>query len=646
MHTQISTESYGKWSSPLDAEHIAEKTLNFSDLYVDQGTIYWTENRPHDKNRNVIVSYDKNGSYHDETSTDFHVSSSVHGYGGGAFLAKGSSIYFSDAVSGLVYQKNKHSDVTLNITDDPNIQYADFDLDQTRGHLYALQKKDSKTSVARICLQTKHVDIVCEGSDFYSNFRVSPDGKKCAWLQWNHPNMPWDCNELWIADINSHHDLINKQNISGERKESFYQPEWSCDSELFVVSDRSGYWNIYKCKQHPSSQMHLSSPRKRGSTLIPICPTEADFGRPLWVAGTRCYSFLSRTKIIACCIENGIWKTALIDLEKGGVEFLENPLTCIYNIAASDKDSIALIGGNEKTPLSVVKAGIHKNAEINNPFKILRSSCQQLMPEDFISIPQAICFPTTDGDVAHAFYYAPKNPQFCAPKDTLPPLVVKVHGGPTANVDFMFNPKIQYYTSRGFAYVEVNYRGSTGYGRSYREKLKGMWGIYDVDDCISCAQYLCDLKLADPNHLFITGSSSGGYTVLCSLAFRPTFYKSASCLYGIGDLIALSEHTHKFEAFYDQGLIGADIHDPQGRKVYEQRSPIHSADQIKTPIIFFHGDKDPVVSVEQTLAMAAILEKNHIKHEVHIFEGEGHGFKKKENIVTLMERESGFWVSY
>lgn len=631
MHTEISTETYGKWDSPIAPTIIASKALNFGDLHVDQGKIYWTENRPLEQNRNVIVSWDKNGNYCDETDIKYHVSANVHGYGGGAFLVKNGIIYFSDALSGFIYQKNLTLDVTLQITTDPKIQYADFDVDQENKYLYGLQKNGSKTCITRISIKTRKAEMLFSGADFYSNIRISRDGKTLVWLQWNHPNMPWDKTELWCADIerDSNYKVTNARKISDDKNESFYQPEWSPDNELFVVSDRTGYWNIYKYERFSSSDLS----KKR---MFNICPVNADFGRPMWIAGTRCYSFLSNKKIIACCIEKGIWKTALIDLKNQKFEFIENDLSCIYNIAAKD-NSIAFIAGNGKIPLSVIES---KGKEPQ--FKIIRSSCENLISDDFISIPKCIEFPTTNDDIAHAFYYAPKNPYFHGMENSTPPLIVKVHGGPTANADFLFNPRIQYYTTRGFAYVEVNYRGSTGYGRSYREKLKNNWGIHDVDDCINCANFLCELNLSDKNNLFISGSSSGGYTLLCSLAFRDPFYKAASCLYGISDLVALSEHTHKFESFYDQGLIGADINTPEGHKLYEKRSPIHSADCIKTPIIFFHGDKDLVVSVEQTLEIADILKKNHVRYEVYVFEGEGHGIKKSENIVTLLEMELGF----
>ncbi len=355
----------------------------------------------------------------------------------------------------------------------------------------------------------------------------------------------------------------------------------------------------------------------------------------MWISGTRCFDFLSKNEIICCYSEKGIWNTVIIHIE--GQRFIEvnNSLTCIYNIAAQN-NSVTYFGGNPTLPLAVLNSSkdfIHSN-------KVLRNSLGNSFGEEYISLPELIEYPTRDNRTSFAFFYAPKNPEYIASKETLPPLIVKVHGGPTANADCMFNPKIQYYTSRGYAYVEINYRGSTGYGREYREQLKGLWGIRDVEDCIDGALYLCNKKKADKNKLIISGSSSGGLTVLSSLAFHD-IYKCASCTYGIADLIALSEHTHKFEAYYDQGLLGGSMQN--SKKTYIDRSPINSAHKIKSPVIFFHGDKDMVVQVEQTYKISKQLNQNNIYNEVYIFEGEGHGFKKAESIISSLEKELGFF---
>jgi dienelactone hydrolase len=626
MIANLRNANFGTWSSPISAEIIASKSISFSDLHMDNGIIYWAESRPNEKGRSVIVSYQPNGTFEDETSEEYHVGTSVLGYGGGAFYIKNGHLYFSDSKNGLIYHKNINTQKIEPIVDAFEGRYAEFNADPKHKFLYCIRKDDSKkdqfppTEIVRISIKEKRIEVLFTGSDFYSSPSVSPDGKKIAWLQWNHPYMPWDATELWVADICDDNSIKNKVNLSCETQESFYQPTWSAENDLFVCSDRTGFWNIYKVTENK---------------LTNILKRDEDFGRPMWISGTRCFDFLSKDEMICCYCSKGIWKTGILHLTKQSFIEVDNSLTCIYNIAAQN-NSVTYFGGNPTLPLAVLNSS---GDFIHSP-KILRNSIGNLFGEEFISIPELIEYPTRDHNTSFAFFYAPKNPEYFASKETPPPLIVKVHGGPTANADYIFNPKIQYYTSRGYAYVEINYRGSTGYGRKYREQLKGFWGIRDVEDCIDGALYLCNEKKADKNKLIICGSSSGGLTVLSSLAFYD-IYKCGSCTYGVADLIALTEHTHKFEAYYDQGLLGGSVQN--SKKIYIERSPINSAHKIKSPVIFFHGDKDMVVQVDQTYKISQELNQNNIYNEVYIFEGEGHGFKKAESIITSLEQELKFF---
>lgn len=618
--------NFGTWSSPISAEIIASRSISFTDLHIDNDIVYWAESRPNEKGRSVIVSYQKNGVYIDETSDEFHVASSVHGYGGGAFYVNKGHLYFSNAKDGLVYHKNMSTKKIEPIVEIFEGKYADFHADPNHEFLYCIRKNDSKkdrfppTEIVRISIKNGCVEVLFTGSDFYSNPTISPNGKKIAWLQWNHPNMPWDVTELWVADISLDGSIQNKIMISSEMPQAFYQPTWNEENQLFVCSDRTGYWNIYKVTENK---------------LENIFAMGVDFGRPMWISGTRCFDFLSKNEMICCYSEKGIWKVGVIHLAEQRLMEVNNSLTCIYNIAAKN-NSIAYFGGNPTMPLAV----LNSTKEFIHSVKILRNSIGNAFDEEFISTPELIEYPTRDNQKSFAFFYAPKNPKYKFSQGTLPPLIVKVHGGPTANADCMFNPKIQYYTSRGYAYVEINYRGSSGFGREYREQLKGFWGIRDVEDCIDGAIYLCNQNKADRNKLIISGSSSGGLTVLSSLAFHD-IYKCASCTYGIADLIALTEHTYKFEAYYDQGLLGGSVQN--SRQIYIDRSPLYFAEKIKSPIIFFHGDKDMVVHVSQTHKISQKLNENHVYNEVYIFEGEGHGFKKAESIVTSLEKELKFF---
>lgn len=617
---------FGFWSSPITSQIIASKSLSFGDLQIDNSNIYWIESRPNEKGRSVVVSYNQDGTYRDETPEEYSVGTSVHGYGGGALFVRDQQLYFSNAKNGIVYHKDLKSNVIKPLIDLFEGRFADFHADPNHNYLYCIRKDDSKktqfppTEIVRICLKSKEIQVIFTGSDFYSSPSISPNGKKISWLQWNHPNMPWDATELWVAEININGEIENRQRVESDLAQSFYQPTWNSKNELFVSSDKTGFWNIYKVTS---------------LQLMNLFPKNVDFGRPMWISGTRCFDFLNENTIISCYSEKGIWKTGTINLKDFSFTEINNSLTCIYNIVAKH-NCVSYFGGTPQLPLAVLTS---KSENINS-IKILRNSIGDSFPEEYISLPELIEYPTRDKQKAFAFFYKPKNPNAIESKDLLPPLIVKVHGGPTANADFMFNPKVQYFTSRGYAYLEVNYRGSTGYGREFREQLKGKWGVRDVEDCIDAALFLCNEKKVDRNNLMIAGSSSGGLTVLSSLAFHD-IYKCGSCTYGISDLIAMTEHIHKFEAYYDQALIGGSVENE--RDTYFKRSPINAADKIKTPIIFFHGDNDMVVHVNQTHKISEALNKNKIYNEVYIFEGEGHGFKKAENIITALEKELNFF---
>lgn len=626
---QENTMGCGFWESPLTAQIIASKSISFTDLYIDNNIIYWGESRPNENGRTTIVSYHPDGQSRDETSSDFSVGTMVHGYGGGAFFVKNKHLYFANLKDGIVYHKNLTTNVITPITTPFEGRYADFSVDPNQTYLYCLRKNDSlkqqfpPTELVRINILSKETEILFSGQDFYSNPTVSPDGKQISWLQWNHPNMPWDENQLMLADINESNEICNIKEIKAEKKGAFYQPTWSPDNELYVAFDGENYWNIYKL-------MNL--------TLNRIYKKEADFGRPMWISGTKSFAFINKEQLFVNFCEKGIWKSGKIYLNSNGFIEINNKLTTIYNVAAGN-NKVVMFAGNPKLSLAVVSSECRELFK----FKILRHSIGDSFAEKFISKPTPIEFLTRDQKTAYAFYYAPTNPNYLVMQEELPPLIIKVHGGPTASADSLFNPKIQYYTSRGFAYLEVNYRGSTGFGREYREALKGHWGIREVEDCIDAVNDLVQKKLVSKHKLFLAGSSSGGFTVLAAL-IQSKIFTCASCTYGIADLIAMTEHIHKFEAYYDQALIGGSV--VENRDLYIQRSPLFSAQKIKTPVIFFHGDKDPVVHISQTESMAAALNANNIYNEVYIFSGEGHGFKKAESIIFALEKELQFFRKY
>ena len=605
-------ENYGKWKSSLAAKDLAKKSIGFGDVYVDCGMTYWTESRPGEKGRSVIVSRDVHGEIREETSSVYNVAAGVHGYGGGAFLAQDNILYFTDAITNQVYKKDCQQNTIVQITNSEGFSYADFSVDKSQKFIYCLRlNKNSKsqfptTEIVRIETLTGLQEVLFSGADFYSNVRVNEDGTKILFLQWNYPNMPWDENELWTADI-QHNKVTNLKKIFHKQQVSLYQPLFIRDA-IYSVFNVDNYWNIFEIKNEK---------------LTNLFEYVADFGRPLWLAGTRTFAFISEHEILATCCEKGIWKTFLLEIKNKTQILVENGLTCIQNMAA-DKNSAVYIGGN-----ATLELGIRMDPAV----------APVGTPRDDISQPELIEF-TSNNKKVYAFYYPPKNNQYHAPKNTKPPCIIKIHGGPTSCADFMLNPKIQYYTNRGYAYVELNYGGSSGYGKEYRARLNKKWGVVDVEDCIACANFLCEVGLADKNKLILAGSSAGGFTLLNVLT-RSQLFKCASCHYGIADLFDMANHIHKFEACYDQNLIGDTL--LNNPNLYKERSPINYVQNIKTPIIFFHGDNDPVVHMNQTLLIAEVLKNQNVYHEVTIFEGEGHGFKKEETIISVLEKELAFF---
>ncbi|MES2615515.1 MAG: prolyl oligopeptidase family serine peptidase [Bdellovibrionota bacterium] len=623
MTTATIEEKFGKWKSWLEPKHIAQKSVGFADLQVDCDKIYWTESRPGEQGRTCIVSYHQNNLVTDETPNVYHVSTGVHGYGGGAFLVKDGIIYFVDAITNQVFKKEQA--VFSQITNKNGYSYADFSVDKTHTYLYCLrlekraENKFPTTQIVRIEIQSSRQEILFTGADFYSNVRINLDGTKLLYLQWNYPNMPWDENELWTADIDSDFNITNNNKNFHTPKVSLYQPEWQ-ENEIYCSVDINNYWNICKINEN-------------------LCQTlfeyPAEFARPLWIANTRTFAFISEHEMLATCCEKGVWKTFLLDVKNNSQILVQNNLTCISNMAANSK-FIAYIAGNSVLELNIFISSTENKNNIFCPRPKLS------IIENNVSIPKIIEFKSNNKTV-YAFYYPPKNSTHQAPINEKPPCILKIHGGPTSNVDFMFNSKIQFYTSRGFAYVELNYSGSSGHGREYRERLNNKWGIVDVEDCLACAEYLCTAGLADKNKLILSGSSAGGFTLLNTLT-KSNLFKCASCHYGVADLTELANHIHKFEACYDQNLIGDTIQN--NPKLYIERSPINHAHNIQNPIIFFHGDKDSVVHMSQTIQMVEALKKQNIYYEVTIFEGEGHGFKKEETIISVLEKELAFFQKH
>ncbi|MDT4966782.1 MAG: hypothetical protein QOJ64_1519, partial [Acidobacteriota bacterium] len=460
--------------------------------------------------------------------------------------------------------------------------------------------------------------VLASGNDFYSSPRISPDGSRLAWLTWNHPNMPWDGTELWIAEFAEDGSLARSILVAGGVDESIFQPEWSLDGVLYFVSDRSGWWNLYRRTEAGTEAVHEK---------------EAEFGMPQWVFGMSAYAFESAERIVCAYIEKGSSRLATLDTKTGVLQPIETSYTDITSLRAS-RGRAVFRGGSPTVPASIVELDLETGST-----KTLRRSNDLGLDPDFFSIPQAIEFPTENGQTAHAFFYPPRSKDHIAPEGELPPLLVKSHGGPTSASTTTLALGIQYWTSRGIGVLDVNYGGSTGYGREYRRRLNDTWGIVDVDDCANGARYLVERGLADASRLMITGGSAGGYTTLCALTFRERF-KAGASHYGVSDCEALAKETHKFESRYLDRLIGPY---PERADLYRERSPINYVDRLSCPVIFFQGLEDKVVLPNQAEMMVDALRAKGLPVAYVPFEGEQHGFRRAENIKRALDAEIYFY---
>jgi len=617
---------FGSWKSPITSDLIVSGSVGLSQPLIDGANIYWIEMRPNEAGRNVLVRNDQNGTT-DVTSAAFSVRTRVHEYGGGDFAVNDGLVCFSNFSDQRVYLQSGDAEAPKAITPAAEMRYADGRIDQSGKRLICV--REDHTVVGReavntlVSLELNGNDdcgqVLTSGNDFYSSPRLSPDGSRLAWLTWNHPNMPWDGTELWIGRFNDDQSLETTERIAGGTDESVFQPEWAPDGVLYFVSDRSGWWNLYRVVE--------------GGIVEPVCEMDAEFGMPQWGFGMSSYAFESADRIVCTYIEKGMSRLALIDTRTKKLEPIDCPYTDIRFLRASAGQAV-MRAGSPTEAAAIVKFDF----EAKN-FTVLRRSSDLEIEAAYLSKPRAVEFPTEDGLTAHAFFYPPKNPEFRAPEGELYPLLVESHGGPTAAAATALSMSIQYWTSRGIAVLDVNYGGSTGFGRAYRERLKGKWGIVDVDDCVNGARHLVERGEVDGDRLMITGGSAGGYTTLCALTFRRTFNAGASH-YGVSDVEALAKETHKFESRYLDGLMGPY---PERRDIYLQRSPINFTSQLSCPVIFFQGLEDKVVPPNQAVTMVEALRAKGIPVAYLAFEGEQHGFRQAQNIKRALDGELYFY---
>jgi dipeptidyl aminopeptidase/acylaminoacyl peptidase len=601
---------YGTWVSSIRIEDIVGDLVRLSDPWIDGDDIYWLEGRPAEAGRSVLVHHGADGSTVDVTPPPFNVRSRVHEYGGGAYTVAGGTVVFSNVDDGRLYRLDPGDAAPQPITPEGAFRYADLRFDPRRRRFLAIREdhttddKNPTAAIVAVPLDGEHPPrVLYEGPDFLAAPRPSPDGSRLAWLEWDQPDMPWDASRLRVALVADDGSLGASDLAAGGLDESIAQPEWSPDGILHFVSDRTGWWNLYRL---------LDGPR-----LDPLTPMEAEFADPAWVFDRSSYGFLPDGSIAAVGRARGRDRLFYITPDSIVGE-IEAPYTEVGTLRVGPGGVVADVGTPTEQQM-IVGFDLATLATSG----VLRHASSVAVDPASVSVAEAITFPTAGGRVAHALYYRPLNPDFVGPEGELPPLVVRSHGGPTSNAANWLESSFQYLTSRGIAIVDVDYGGSTGYGREYRHELDGNWGVVDVDDCVGAARYLVDRGDVDPDRLAIEGGSSGGYTTLAALAFRDTFAAGIS-LFGIADLELLRREDHKFELHYSDRLVGPY---PEMADLYRERSPIHFLDDIDSPVLVLQGLEDRVVTPANAEALVAALERNGVPHAYIAFEGEGHGFR-------------------
>ena len=615
---------YGSWKSPITSDLIVTGTIGLGEITLDGNDTYWIESRPSEGGRNVIVRRTADGDTADVTPPGFNARTTVHEYGGGAYFVDAGTVYFSNFADQLLYRQAP-GEPPRPITSTVRMRYADGVIDHRRNLAYCVREdhtgggRDAINTLVKINLEgDSSGELIVSGNDFYSSPRLSPNEDRLAWLSWNHPNMPWDGTELWVGELDEAGRIAGARIIAGGQSESIFQPEWSPGGVLHFVSDRTGWWNLYRASD---------------GGVESLCEKSAEFGGPQWVLRMSSYSFESEHRIICALCERGNWRLASLDTSTRTLEPIEVSYTEITSLRVASGSAV-FCGGSPTQSTSIVRVDLGTRET-----SVLKRSSSVAVDEGYLSIPRQIEFPTEHGLKAHAFFYPPTNRDYHAPADDRPPLIVISHGGPTSASTTTLKLNIQYWTSRGFGVLDVNYGGSTGYGREYRERLNGQWGVVDVDDCANGARYLVERGEVDGKRLIIRGGSAGGYTTLAALTFRDVF-KAGASYYGISDLELLEQDCHKFESRYNSSLVGPY---PEGKELYWKRSPIHFTDRLSCPIILFQGLEDKVVPPNQAEMMYEAALKKGLPVAYVPFEGEQHGFRKAENIKRSLDGELYFY---
>jgi dipeptidyl aminopeptidase/acylaminoacyl peptidase len=626
----VSERPYGTWPAHVDARMLSRiPATRFSVVDVRPGSIRWTESRPAENGRTAVVEW-TNGQLVDVVPAGFNARTRVHEYGGGAVWTRGDAVFFSEFGDSRVYRQDRPGGAPAAVTPEPPtphaLRYADGCVTPNGAVVVCVRERHEGGEIVNELVAfpgdgSAAPRVIASGHDFYAAPRIDAAGRRLAWLSWDHPNMPWDGTELWLAELESDGSLSGERLVAGARDESIFDPRWSPDDRLHFCSDRTGWWNLYRAE-----------PGGHDRPLTSL--DDGEIGFPAWVFGMHRYAFLTDGRVACVVTRRAADSLELLDTDTGRLEPAGLAWTAYEATAFAAEDGVLVFAAASPTDPETLVLWNPGGEE-----HTLRRSFEEGFPRGSISVPRAIEFPTGDGDTAHAFFYPPTSQEFEGSSGELPPLRVVCHGGPTGHSSPFFDPEFQFFTQRGIGVVDVNYRGSSGYGRAYRRVLDGRWGDIDWRDCVAAAHFLAAEGDADPARTWVEGGSAGGYVVLCSLVFDPPAFAAGVSHFGVADAEALALKTHKFEAHYLDTLIGPY---PERADLYRERSPVHFADRLERPLLLLQGLDDKVVLPDQAEMMAEALDRKGIPYAYLAFEGEGHGFRREENIRRTIEATLGF----